>query len=169
MVVESFASMRGWSLGCRSWLLPTAGNMCAAVSVAAFCFFKTINFSIARETVRVASRVRRLHAQINRADRCASLIPKKRRAKRNESSSFCLYVIGNGSVLTMTDLRAPGTTRWLLRRKGEVVAFGRGALLWLEDLCSHYLLSRRISLPENVRLIATSGGKPRSYSSLMCI
>jgi hypothetical protein len=33
------------------------------------------------------------------------------------------YVIGpDGSPLTLADLPAPGTTRWVIRRKAEIVA-----------------------------------------------
>jgi hypothetical protein len=52
------------------------------------------------------------------------------------------YVIGpDGSPLTMTDLPAPGTTRWVSRRKAEVIAAVRGGLLSLEEACSRYLLT----------------------------
>ena len=40
------------------------------------------------------------------------------------------YVIGpDGSPLTIADLPAPGTKRWVIRRKAEVVASVRGGLL----------------------------------------
>jgi Protein of unknown function (DUF1153) len=52
------------------------------------------------------------------------------------------YVVGpDGSPLTIADLPAPGTTRWVIRRKAEVVAAVRGGLLSLEDACSLYLLT----------------------------
>ena len=39
------------------------------------------------------------------------------------------YVIGpDGSPLTIADLPAPGTKRWVIRRKAEVVAAVRGGL-----------------------------------------
>ena len=42
------------------------------------------------------------------------------------------YVIGpDGSPLTIADLPAPGTKRWVIRRKAEVVAAVRGGLLSL--------------------------------------
>ena len=48
------------------------------------------------------------------------------------------YVIGpDGSPLTVADLPAPGT-RWVVRRKAEVVAAVRGGLLSLEEACSRY-------------------------------
>jgi Protein of unknown function (DUF1153) len=52
------------------------------------------------------------------------------------------YVIGpDGSPLTIADLPAPGTTRWVIRRKAEVVAAVCGGLLSLEDACSRYMLT----------------------------
>ncbi len=52
------------------------------------------------------------------------------------------YVIGpDGSPLTITDLPPPGTTRWVVRRKAEVIAAVRGGLLSLEEACSRYMLT----------------------------
>src|SRR5436853_4623794 len=52
------------------------------------------------------------------------------------------YVIGpDGSPLTIADLPAPGTKRWVIRRKAEVVAAVRGGLLSLEEACSRYALN----------------------------
>ena len=52
------------------------------------------------------------------------------------------YVIGpNGSPLTMADLPAPRTKRWVIRRKAEVIAAVRGGLLTLEEACSRYSLT----------------------------
>jgi hypothetical protein len=52
------------------------------------------------------------------------------------------YVIGpDGSPLTMADLPAPGTKRWVTRRKAQVVAAVRGALLSIEEACSRYMLT----------------------------
>jgi Protein of unknown function (DUF1153) len=52
------------------------------------------------------------------------------------------YVIGpNGCRLTIADLPTPGTTRWVIRRKAEVVAAVRGGLLSLEEACSRYTLA----------------------------
>ena len=52
------------------------------------------------------------------------------------------YVIGpDGSPLTLADLPAPGTTRWVIRRKAEVVAAVRGGLLSLDDACRRYTLT----------------------------
>ena len=52
------------------------------------------------------------------------------------------YVMGpDGSPLTIADLPAPGTKRWVMRRKAEVVAAVRGGLLSLEDARSWYALT----------------------------
>ena len=52
------------------------------------------------------------------------------------------YVIGpDGSPLTIADLPAPGTKRWVICRKAEVVAAVRGGLLSLEEACSRYTLT----------------------------
>jgi Protein of unknown function (DUF1153) len=47
------------------------------------------------------------------------------------------YVIGpDGSQLTIADLRAPGATHWVIRRKAEVVAAVCRGLLSLDEACS---------------------------------
>ena len=52
------------------------------------------------------------------------------------------YVIGpDGSPLTIADLPAPSTKRWVIRRKAEVVAAVRGGLLCLEEACERYTLT----------------------------
>jgi hypothetical protein len=52
------------------------------------------------------------------------------------------YVIGpDGSPLTIADLPAPGTNRWVIRRKAQVIAAVRGGLLSLDDACSRYMLT----------------------------
>ncbi len=52
------------------------------------------------------------------------------------------FVIGpDGSPLTIADLPPPGTTRWVARRKAEVVAAVRGGLLSLEEACKRYALT----------------------------
>lgn len=51
-------------------------------------------------------------------------------------------VIGpEGTPLTLADLPAPDTVRWVIRRKAEVVAAVRGGLLTLDDACDRYGLS----------------------------
>jgi hypothetical protein len=52
------------------------------------------------------------------------------------------YVIGpDGSPLTIADLPAPGTKRWVIRRKATVVAAVRSGILTLEEACQRYKLS----------------------------
>ncbi len=52
------------------------------------------------------------------------------------------YVIGpDGSPLTIADLPAPSTKRWVIRCKAEVVAAVRGGLLSLEEACERYTLT----------------------------
>ena len=52
------------------------------------------------------------------------------------------YVIGpDGSPLTLADLPGPNETRWVIRRKAEVVAAVRGGLLSLEEACSRYCIT----------------------------
>ena len=52
------------------------------------------------------------------------------------------HVIGpDGSPLTMADLPAPGTKRWVIRRNAVVIAAVRGGLLSLEEACSRYMLT----------------------------
>jgi Protein of unknown function (DUF1153) len=47
----------------------------------------------------------------------------------------------DGSPLTMADLPGPGTKRWVIRRKAEVIASVRGGLLSLEEACNRYMLT----------------------------
>jgi hypothetical protein len=52
------------------------------------------------------------------------------------------YVMGpDGNALTMADLPAPETERWVSRRKAEVVAAVDGGLLSLEEACQRYALT----------------------------
>ncbi|MGH6889682.1 MAG: DUF1153 domain-containing protein [Rhizomicrobium sp.] len=52
------------------------------------------------------------------------------------------FVYGpDGATLTLPDLPAPNTRRWVSRRKAEVVAAVKGGLLTLDDACERYALS----------------------------
>ena len=52
------------------------------------------------------------------------------------------YVIGpKGDVLTKDNLPPANTTRWVIRRKAEVVAAVGGGLLTLDDACKRYRLT----------------------------
>lgn len=46
-----------------------------------------------------------------------------------------------GQSLTRDSLPAPGTKRWVIRRKAEVVAAVRGGLLTLDEACERYRLT----------------------------
>lgn len=52
------------------------------------------------------------------------------------------YIIGpNGDVVTVADLPSPGTTRWVIRRKAEVVLAVHAGLLTLPEACARYRLT----------------------------
>jgi len=52
------------------------------------------------------------------------------------------FVIGpDGAPLTIADLPDGNTTRWVTRRKAQVVAAVRGGLLSLEEACDRYRLT----------------------------
>ena len=52
------------------------------------------------------------------------------------------FVYGpNGQTLTLPDLPPPQTTRWVCRRKAEVVAAVKGGLITLGEACERYALS----------------------------
>jgi hypothetical protein len=46
-----------------------------------------------------------------------------------------------GEALTLDSLPAAGTTRWVVRRKAEVVAAVTGGLLSVDEACERYGLS----------------------------
>jgi hypothetical protein len=74
------------------------------------------------------------------------------------------YVIGpDGSPLTLADLPPPGTRRWVIRRKAEVVAAVRGGLLSLDDACKRYTLTveeflawQHAAKPSSLRALSTA-------------
>src|SRR5215475_14517608 len=47
----------------------------------------------------------------------------------------------DGQRLRLEDLPPPGTKRWVIRRKAEVVAGVRAGLITLEEACARYTLS----------------------------
>lgn len=52
------------------------------------------------------------------------------------------YVIGpNGDVVTLADLPSPMTTRWVIRRKAEVVLAVHAGMLSLDEACERYRLT----------------------------
>jgi len=46
-----------------------------------------------------------------------------------------------GEPLTLASLPAPSTTRWVVRRKAEVVAAVNGGLLTVDEACARYNLT----------------------------
>jgi len=53
-----------------------------------------------------------------------------------------VVVLGiDGRRLRIEDLPPPGTRRWVIRRKAEVVAGVRAGLITLEEACARYTLS----------------------------
>lgn len=46
-----------------------------------------------------------------------------------------------GEPLTLDTLPPPSTTRWVVRRKAEVVAAVNGGLLTVDDVCARYGLT----------------------------
>ena len=61
----------------------------------------------------------------------------------------------DGRRLTLADLPLPGTKRWVIRRKAEVVAAVRGGLLSLEEACSRYALNPKSSCVGSIASIAS--------------
>ena len=60
----------------------------------------------------------------------------------NNSNVLLKHVVGpTGGPLTLEDLPSPGTQRWVIRRKAEVVAAVRGGLLSFEEAYVRYNLT----------------------------
>lgn len=60
----------------------------------------------------------------------------------DQKNALSRFVIGpDGQRLSLADLPPADTTRWVIRRKAEVVAAVRGGLLTMEEACEHYNLS----------------------------
>lgn len=52
------------------------------------------------------------------------------------------YIVGpNGDIITLADLPSPHMTRWVIRRKAEIVLAVHGGLLSLDDACKRYQLT----------------------------
>ncbi len=52
------------------------------------------------------------------------------------------YIVGpNGDIVTLADLPSPHMTRWVIRRKAEIVLAVHGGLLSLDDACKRYQLT----------------------------
>ena len=68
------------------------------------------------------------------------------RAHRQPRAQHCRFqpaqVIGPlGEPLTLDSLPPPNTTRWVVRRKAEVVAAVNGGLLTIDEVCERYQLT----------------------------
>ena len=61
--------------------------------------------------------------------------------KNNERAQEISVIGPMGEPMTLGDLPAPGTERWVVRRKAEVVAGVRGGLISLKEACTRYNLS----------------------------
>jgi hypothetical protein len=60
---------------------------------------------------------------------------------RDGRSPFVQVIGPAGAALTLADLPARDTKRWVIRRKAEVVAAVDGGLLSLDEACTRYSLS----------------------------
>ena len=60
---------------------------------------------------------------------------------RDGRSPISVVIGPAGQPLTMADLPPAGTTRWVIRRKAEIVAAVEGGLLTLDQACDRYNLT----------------------------
>ncbi len=61
---------------------------------------------------------------------------------QREPSAPPNYIVGpNGDIITLADLPSPHMTRWVIRRKAEIVLAVHGGLLSLDDACKRYQLT----------------------------
>ena len=69
--------------------------------------------------------------------------------------------------LTVADLPAPSTNRWVIRRKAEVLAAVHGGLVSLEDVCRRYMLTVEefLSWQYSIDRHAWPGFAPRESSN----
>lgn len=51
------------------------------------------------------------------------------------------YGLPHGTPMSINDLPPPQTTRWVSRRKAEVLAGIRAGLITMEEACERYMLS----------------------------
>jgi len=62
--------------------------------------------------------------------------------KSHRGEKVSEYVVGpDGEVITLADLPQAGATRWVPRRKAQVVAAVRGGLISLDEACTRYALT----------------------------
>lgn len=80
------------------------------------------------------SRLAEVHTHAQSIPRAAYL--------HREKNAHPNYVVGpNGDIITLADLPSAQTTRWVIRRKAEVVFAVHGGLLSLDDACARYQLT----------------------------
>ena len=69
-------------------------------------------------------------------------IPDAESGRAHTQSQRLAYIIGpNGNVITIADLPSPKVTRWVIRRKAEVVLAVHAGLLSREEACKRYRLT----------------------------
>lgn len=82
------------------------------------------------------------------------------------------HVIGpDGGILTLANLPPKNTTRWVPRRKAEIVAAVSGGLLSLPDACVRYAISSEeysawVTAYERHGLPGLRAGQVRKHSPL---
>ena len=59
---------------------------------------------------------------------------------QNQTSLPTVVIGPLGELLTLETLPPPNTSRWVARRKAEVVAAVRGGLLTIDEACDRYQL-----------------------------
>ena len=70
------------------------------------------------------------------------MAPWKESMEAELDGNRSVVVLGiDGRRLRLEDLPPPGTRRWVIRRKAEVVAGVRAGLITLEEACARYTLS----------------------------
>ena len=75
------------------------------------------------------------------AARSAPQITQNKHVHR-ETSTHLSYIVGpNGDIITLADLPSPHMTRWVIRRKAEIVLAVHSGLLSLDEACRRYQLT----------------------------
>jgi len=67
--------------------------------------------------------------------------PPPPRPRQNAHSQPNFIVGPNGDIITLADLPSPHMTRWVIRRKAEIVLAVHGGLLSLDEACKRYQLT----------------------------
>lgn len=69
------------------------------------------------------------------------VFPSKSEMIENQKIKPAQVVGPLGEPLTLDSLPSPDTTRWVVRRKAEVVAAVNGGLLTIDEVCDRYSLT----------------------------